>query len=220
MRTNTPTLAQGMRDLNGCYAAAFNSRHNRVGHLLQGRYKSILLAGEKHLLELCRYIPLNPVEAGLTAAPDCWPWSSYRATIGLDRKPRRLDVRALLAPFASSADEGRKKYIDYVLGGLQNPEPMATPRVPTIAGDEAFVTAALASCEPISKEVPRAERAHPSLQVFAASAPRNEAIRAAWATGHYRQVELARHFGLHYTTVSRIIGNSSCQNAKSKDLTP
>jgi putative transposase len=66
-------LSRGMRQLNGVYTQVFNRRHKRVGRLFQGRYKGILVEKEAHLLELCRYVVLNPVGAGLVRRPaGCW----------------------------------------------------------------------------------------------------------------------------------------------------
>ena len=220
MQTRTATLSRGMRDLNGAYAEAFNARHKRVGHLLQGRYKSILLQDAARAVTLSRYIALNPVEAGLAATPDGWPWSSYAATIGLVRRPRRLDATAVLAAFASGGDDGREAYARFVHEGTGRAASALSGRVPTIAGDDMFVASVLEPRQPVSAEVPRVERAHPPLAVFSARSSRDEAIRAAWASGLYPQTEIARHFRLHYTTVNRIIGNSGCQDAKNKDLTP
>src|SRR4030065_621203 len=63
--TETPdgNLSAGMRQLNGVYTQAFNRQHNRVGHLFQGRYKAILIQKDSHLLEVCRFVVLNPVGA-------------------------------------------------------------------------------------------------------------------------------------------------------------
>jgi REP element-mobilizing transposase RayT len=69
-------LSRGMHRLNGCYAQAFNERHNRVGHLFQGRYSAYVIEGEDYLTRSCRYVVENPVRAGLCAAPRDWPWSS------------------------------------------------------------------------------------------------------------------------------------------------
>ena len=71
-----------MRQLNGIYTQQFNRRHNRVGHALQGRYKAIFVDKDNYLLELCRYIVLNPVRAGMVRGPKEWQWSSYRDTAG------------------------------------------------------------------------------------------------------------------------------------------
>ena len=76
-------LSHGMRHLNGVYTQNYDCRHNRVGHIFQGRYKSVLVERESCLLELCRYVILNPVRAVVVRQPESYPWSSYRATAGL-----------------------------------------------------------------------------------------------------------------------------------------
>ena len=97
--TPEPNLSRGMRRLNGSYTQRFNWRHQRVGHLLQGRFKSILVERESYLLELCRYVVLNPVRAGMVSTPAEWAWSSYEATAGLGAVPPWLDVAGVLALF-------------------------------------------------------------------------------------------------------------------------
>ena len=67
VETPKANLSIGMRQLNGIYTQSFNRRHNRTGHLFQGRFKAILVERESHLLELCRYIVLNPTRNGETA---------------------------------------------------------------------------------------------------------------------------------------------------------
>jgi putative transposase len=69
-------LVSGMRHLNQLYTQAFNQRQGRVGHVLQGRHKSILVEKEGHLLELCRYVVMNPVRAGMVRSVRDWRWSS------------------------------------------------------------------------------------------------------------------------------------------------
>ena len=92
VETPRPNVSGGMRQLNGVYTQQFNRRHRRVGHLLQGRFKAILVEKDPHLLELCRYVVLNPVRAGLVARPERWCWSSYRATVGAAAVPGYLTV--------------------------------------------------------------------------------------------------------------------------------
>jgi REP element-mobilizing transposase RayT len=82
IETPAANLSQGMRQLNSVYTQAFNRRHGGVGHVLQGRYKAILVEADAYLLELARYIVLNPVRAGMVRGAGDWPWSSYRATAG------------------------------------------------------------------------------------------------------------------------------------------
>lgn len=85
-------LSAGMRSVNGRYAQFFNRRHGRRGHLFEGRFKAIVVQKDEHLLELCRYIVLNPVRAGLVERPEQWQWSSYRATAGHGEGPGWLEV--------------------------------------------------------------------------------------------------------------------------------
>lgn len=83
IETNSPTLSKGIKFLNGSYTQFFNKQHQRVGHVYQGRFKAILVEKESYLLELSRYIVLNPVRARMVRAAKDWPWSSYRATAGI-----------------------------------------------------------------------------------------------------------------------------------------
>ena len=87
VETPKANLSIGMRQLNGIYTQSFNRRHNRVGHLFQGRFKAILVERDSHLLELCRYIVLNPARVMSGAKASTWKWSSYRATAGLASVP-------------------------------------------------------------------------------------------------------------------------------------
>jgi putative transposase len=77
IETSEANLSRGMRQLNGTYTQHFNKRYHRVGHLFQGRYKSIIIDKENYLLQLSRYIVLNPIRANLVENPKGWSWSSY-----------------------------------------------------------------------------------------------------------------------------------------------
>ena len=82
-----------MRHINGVYRQAFNRRHQLTGHLFQGRYKAILVDSDSYLLEVCRYVDLNPVRARMVERPDAYLWSSYRALIRVADKPDWLDAQ-------------------------------------------------------------------------------------------------------------------------------
>ncbi len=89
VRTDQRPLAATLRALLAGYAGAFNRRHRRVGHLFQNRYKSIVIEQEPYLLELIRYIHLNPLRAGLVrdlAALDRYRWTGHRGLLDA-RKP-------------------------------------------------------------------------------------------------------------------------------------
>lgn len=102
------TLSRGMQWLNGCYAQSFNRRHHRVGHLFQGRFKGILVDGEEYFLELCRYVVLNPVRAGMVERAGDYVWSSYRATAGLAPAPDWLTTSAILGRLRRDPTEAQQ----------------------------------------------------------------------------------------------------------------
>jgi REP element-mobilizing transposase RayT len=110
-------LSRGMRSLNGEYAQWFNRRHDRRGHVLEGRFRAVLVQKESHLLELHRYIVLNPVRARLAGRAADWRWSSYRATAGLERAPAWLETDWTLAQFARSRSAARGAFQKFVAMG-------------------------------------------------------------------------------------------------------
>ena len=97
IQTPEPNLSRGMQWLNGTYAARFNQRHQRAGHLFQGRFHAFLVEKEAYFAELLRYVVLNPVRAKMVERPEDYRWSSYRATAGLEAAPPWLDVASALA---------------------------------------------------------------------------------------------------------------------------
>ncbi len=113
LETPEPNLGRGMLVLNGTYARRFNWRYHRYGHVFQGPYGAAFIEDDAHLLEVCRYIALNPVRAGLASTPAEWPWSSYGTLAGLREEPTfvRLDlVHSLLG--------GAAGYRDFVADGV------------------------------------------------------------------------------------------------------
>ena len=100
------------------FTQSFNRRHNRVGHVFQGRYKAILVQKETHLLELCRYIVLNPVRAKMVEKPGNWKWSSYYSTASEDVKPDWLTTDWILGQFAQNKKAARKSYRKIVESGV------------------------------------------------------------------------------------------------------
>jgi hypothetical protein len=103
-----------MHRLNGHYAQGFNRRHAGVGHVFESRYWSVLVERDAHLLELSRYLPRNPVRAGICNVPEAWPWSSCGATLGVAPRPPFLTVEWLLAHFGSDVDQARKRFREFV----------------------------------------------------------------------------------------------------------
>jgi REP element-mobilizing transposase RayT len=94
-------LSRAMHWFGTCTAHSFNHRHERSGHLYQGRFGSKVVEDDAYLLELARYLPLNPVRAGLCSSPEDWPWSSHAATTGLREAHRFLDTELLISALGS-----------------------------------------------------------------------------------------------------------------------
>jgi putative transposase len=119
VRTPEPNISAGMQYLNARYAEWFNWRHGYHGHLFQGRFWSRLVESNEYLVEVARYVVLNPVRAGLCRHPGDWPWSSYAATIGTAAAPHFLTVEWLLALFGADPKIARAAYGAFVSEGAQ-----------------------------------------------------------------------------------------------------
>jgi putative transposase len=119
LETPEANLSKALRHLNGIYTQKFNRRNRRTGHLFQGRYKALLVEKGSHLLELCRYVVLNPVRAKMVKKPREWKWSSYRATVGIDKKDAWLTTDWVLGHFAGKRTKAQKQYVKFVLEGMK-----------------------------------------------------------------------------------------------------
>lgn len=140
VETPEPNLSRGLRRLHGTYTRWFNRRHHRVGHVLQGRFKGLLVEKESYLQELCRYVVLNPVRAGLVSDATTWVWSSYRATVGNQVAPEWLDRQAVLALFDSDQSLACIAYRRFVAEGRRQPSPWREVTGQIFLGGPEFLT--------------------------------------------------------------------------------
>jgi hypothetical protein len=212
IETPDANLSKGMRQLNGVYTQRFNKAHDRVGHVFQGRYKAILVEKDAYLLELARYVVLNPVRAEMVRSAQDWPWSSYRATAGYSLIFEWLTVDWLLAAFAATKKAARKRYSKFVSEGKGQPSPWKKLRNQVYLGDDEFVKRMVAMIDGDEElsEIPKTQRrAKPQTLDFysESAATRNAAIVEAYLSGGYTLKELGDYFGLHYSTVSGVISN-------------
>ena len=115
VETPRADISRGMQRLNSGHAAWFNRRHGVGGHLFQGRFHAVLVESTAHLLELVRYLALNPVRGGLCRHPGGWRWSSYQAMTGAQRAPRFLTVNSILRNFGDEPARARERFADFVL---------------------------------------------------------------------------------------------------------
>ena len=215
IETPDANLSLGMRQLNGVYTQRFNRHHSRAGHLFQGRFKAILVERDSYLLELARYIVLNPLRARLVRSIVRYPWSSYRATVGQAKRPAWLHTDWVLAQFAKGRVVAQRRYAAFVLEGKNLPSPWPEIKGQVLLGSERFVEKMRPMLEGQSNlfGVPRVQRLlhRPSLKRLFSSAVRanktlrDEAIHKACLEFGYTMAATAREAGIHYSTVSKII---------------
>ncbi|MEK6749131.1 MAG: transposase [Pseudomonadota bacterium] len=210
VETPDGNLSKGMRQLNGMYTQASNRRHARTGHLFQGRFKGILVDKDSYLLELARYVVLNPVRASMVKHPGKYPWSSYRAMAGDAPSPGWLATDAMLAHFGHRRTEARRRYTEFVTQGISAGTIWAGLKQQIYLGDEKFVTKMQkkAKVQGDALSIPRAQRRGPVpalSTLFGRHRQRDDGIVAAYDTGRYSYREIADYLGLHLATVGRII---------------
>lgn len=218
LETADGNLAKGMRQLNGLYTQRVNRRHHLVGHLFQGRYKAILVQKEAYLLELTRYVVLNPLRAKLVNTLDDWPWSSYPCVTGQVAAPRWLDTDCLLVRFGAERDKALQGYRQFVMAGRGAPSPLQAARHQLLLGDDAFVDSHRQVQQPETlREVSKAQRrsvALPLAEYRSRYPDRDEAMARAYLSGAYTMAEIGQEFGTHYMTVSRAVRKYEAQRKK------
>ena len=210
LQTRRANLSRLMRHINGVYTQAYNRRHCKSGHVFQGRFKAVLVDRDSYFLEVCRYVDLNPVRAGLVSQPQQWAWSSYRAHIGESDVPVWLDSAKLhrqIAPGAPQRD-GPTRYAQFVAEGsnVRLWEEALTAQI--YLGGPSFVQQMQHNLgSPLQKETPREQRqiGKQSLCWYRQQPDRNAAIFGAYLDGGYTLSAIADAFGLSVSRVSRLI---------------
>ena len=217
LHTRQATLSLLMRKINGVYTQTFNRRHKKVGHLFQGRFKAILVDRDAYLLEVCRYVELNPVAARLVRKPKAWPRSSYRAHVGQESSPDWLDSDGLHGhvlgrPVCTAADRlrGARRYAALVASSAQIPLWERALRQQIYLGDEAFVERIQTLAEPrnsADRDIPKTQRskARSLGQWLSSCATREEALYRAHTESALSMSAIARQLGLSVSRVSRLI---------------
>ncbi|MBU0673440.1 MAG: transposase, partial [Proteobacteria bacterium] len=149
IEVGTIPLSRIIQNLSFRYTRYINTKKKRIGHLFQGRYKSLLIDGDSYLLELVRYIHCNPVRAGLVKNPDVYRWSSHQAYLGKNTIPW-LMTQFVLSQFAARPEKAQKLYHDFVQSGIfeaRRQEFHTGIFEGRILGDETFSESALALAE-------------------------------------------------------------------------
>ena len=213
IETRSPTLSIGMRHLNGVFTQRHNRRRKRVGHVFQGRFKALLVQDERYLLELARYIVLNPVRATLVERPAEWPWSSHAWLSGRAGAPTWAAPNAIWSRL-SEAPAGAVRAMDRYLGEAHE-SPAVGWSADGVLGDDQFKRGqtALVEARRNAVEVPLAMRVvdrPPLVQLIAGGWTRGSSaldarLHLAVSRWRYSQTEVARQLGVSRTTIAKAV---------------
>ena len=216
VETRRRSLSEGMRRLSGLYGQAFNRRHGRHGPVFHGRFRAVLVDRELYLADVCREVLRAPVEAGLAAQARDWRWSSCRA-MEKGEAPDWLAKETLLRPFSDDPDVAAARFSAFVEIFLSGSDPWSDRRDQIYLGSEGFVEQVQELAERVRGSFgPLAEEPRKPLAWFAERYPEpHEAMARAHLDGGYSQPEVAAHFGVHYSTVSRAATRRAAQTAQS-----
>lgn len=220
LRTRRANVSRVMRHVNGEYARAFNLRHSLDGHLFQRRFHSVLVDGDAYLMELCRYVELNPVRAGLVARAEDWMWSSFRTNTGMASPPIWLATdelhRCVLRRDIATPEDRRlacRAYAQLVEDGL-GANPWTTGLHHEIfLGDDAFVASIQSrvddpACRNVEIPISQRGAAADWRQRRASTASRAEEFRIAYAEGGLTMPQIARQAALSVSRISRLIARA------------
>lgn len=223
LQTRAANLSKVMRQVNGVYTQRFNARHGMVGHLFQGRFHAVLVDRQTYLLEVCRYVNLNPVRARLVAHPSQWRWSSHAALAGAASPPAWLDVAMVwshLTGHELSQPGALRGAIQRYVAFVEQPRPDGAPCNITLhhqhlfMGDECFAEQMLTLVAPRTApaDAARAKPSQPAaahvhaLQAWLANTPsRAEAVARTHLQSGWTMTRIAAELGLSVQHVSRLI---------------
>jgi len=217
IETSQANLSRGMRQLNGMYTQRFNRIHNRVGHVFQGRFKSIVVDKDAYILELSRCIVRNSVAAGMVVDVGDWPWSSYQATIGVIPPPDFMETDWLLSQFDLLPAKAQEAYVNFVRQECMD-SPWASLNGPDILGADEFRTQLQGKSGNISTGIAKRKvllRHLPLPDIAREDRERSDWMCEAYREHGYTMQEIVDFANLHHSTVSRLI-KAGERNARNK----
>lgn len=214
IETPDANLSKAMRDLNGNFSQWSRNRHKSIGHLFQGRYKAFVIEKESYLLEVARYIVLNPVRAGFVDRPNAWKWSSYSAMTTKSKRPDWLHVDWILGNFSDYRKSAEQQYRKFISEGIGGKNPHDDLEHNLILGTPQFVHWIWGHATNGSEELlehPREQRivGRPTLELIFEDivniTDRDKAIIFAKLRCGYLNTEIARHLNLSNSTIGKIV---------------
>ena len=232
--TPRANISAFMRQVDGVFTQYSNWRYQRVGHLLQGPFKAVIVENDIHLLTALAYVMINPVEAGLAPNAFAWRWSSFRATAGLSAAPSFLSIDWIDRLFPASSRAESQQRFETFMNGTPDFQSYLDLNVPAV-GSQPFMERIRSYVGEMlfKRDVPRSYKAifRPSLdELFRdvrSKGERQLVIERAHVVHGYRLSEIARSLCLHPASVSRILcagrratRRSCCDDVEKRDLTP
>ena len=238
LETTQPNLARIMHYINSAYTTYYNLKRNKYGHLFQGRYKSILVDKDSYLLELTRYIHLNPVRAKLVTKPESYKWSSYQGYLNkagdgyIDKKQVKKDIPLSSEHYKQFVLEGitgtrnplKDVYAGFILGKtifikekLEHLKQTVESKDFSFKGELTNPMGVSEIMESITKKYGidmvdlRKLKHHPSKE-------KNVAIYLLKRYSNLSNAEIGKHFRLSYSSVSKAAGSLEKQMYEDKVL--
>jgi hypothetical protein len=232
-----------MQKITVSYTNGFNARHHRSGHLFQGRYKAILVEKDSYLLELSRYIHLNPVRAGIAKEAKDYSWSSYPAYFNAHNAMEWLEVKPVLEQFSKDSTKARKAYKEFVNEGVNQLSPLKKAYLGMFLGSASFIQKMKNKLEGLmsDEEIPVLRRCHDELKLSRIDMMISEyygversllhvktgkgnwwqqvAIYFAKRLTHLKNKEIGDYYGgKHYSTVTRVTSRIEIKAEKSREI--
>jgi len=183
-------LSRILHSLNTAYTVYFNKKHNRAGHLFQGRYKAILVEEDKYILALSRYVHLNPVLAGLVTRPEKYFWSSYRAYMKAGNPEPWLRTDLILGQLSTDLNMARKRYKEFVFEGIKKAigNPLQEAYRGLILGSPEFIAKFTDSVRE-NQEIPQSRERRSSLSLDTVIGVIEQQLRKHFVSGMYDPVK-------------------------------
>jgi REP element-mobilizing transposase RayT len=225
VKTNKANLSRSLQWLGTTYTGRFNRRHDRRGHLFQGRFRSIIVENDDYLIQLSFYIHRNPVRAGLVERLANYRWSSYPAYAYGSAQPNWLNTQFLLSQFnvqdkhkayrekvQEYAREEKRIWEDYLTG-----EPhKEIPQQRMILKNRNLATLLSKGAEILKCDIEAFRQA--SRIKDSGKEERDLLIYLLWELGKYKNSEIGNPFGLGYSSVSRRVSIVKSKLEKDQEL--
>ena len=206
VETPKPNLSKGMRQINGIYTQHYNQRHGHDGPVFQGRFKAVVVEKAEYLLPLACDVVAAPVRDGLARRAQDWKWSSFLSTSGKAPVPEWLVIKDVLSSITKWRMRAFIAYRKAVARAAKQPSPLEKVQQQVFLGSDDFIADLKQRFFRKQPEREKPRRTLPMDYYKNAIEDRDEAIVAIYLTGNYSMAAIGKEYGIHYSTVSRIIG--------------